>query len=159
MGQTMDRPRSRLSALTSQELTRRAIEYRRLASESTGPATIKSLNLLAARFAVMAAKREVEETSGGNPKPHRDRSEFDKLVQLSEKAATGQPDPVRALADIIKLVSASDADPYLVMGVLIEGAVSTLGGRIPKERHEDTASAILQLLADRLNDAGLLRGG
>jgi hypothetical protein len=42
------------------------------------------------------------------------------------------------------------------MGVLVEGAVLTLRRRIPDERQEDTASAVLQLLADRLRDAGML---
>ena len=38
----------------------------------------------------------------------------------------------------------------------MEGAVHTLQGRIPDERREDTASAVLKLLADRLRDAGML---
>ena len=62
------------------------------------------------------------------------------------------------MADIIKTVSEWGADPYLVVGVLVEGAVHTIDIHIPDERREYTASAVLQLLADRLRDAGLLRG-
>jgi hypothetical protein len=92
------------------------------------------------------------------PRPVEDQSELDKLIYLAEQAAADEPDHVRALADIIKTVSEGDADPYLIMGVLVEGAVHTLRGRIPDERREDTALAVLQLLTDRLRDAGLLPG-
>jgi hypothetical protein len=150
----MDRPRRRLSELTSEELSRRAIEYRRMAMTAIGQATILALNKLAVRFALLAARREIEEAA--SPSPDQDQSELDKLIQLAEQAAADEPDPVQALADIIKTVSESGADPYLIMGVLVEGAVLTLRRRIPDERQEDTASAVLQLLADRLRDAGML---
>lgn len=149
----MDRPRRCLSELTSQELSRRAIEYRRMAMSANGQATILALNKLAIRFALLAARRETEEAA--SPSPDQDQSELDKLIRLAEQAAADKPDPVRALADIIKTVSEGDADPYLIMGVLMEGAVLTLRRRIPDERQEDTASAVLKLLADRLRDAGM----
>jgi len=152
----MDQPRSRLSELTSHELSRRAIEYRRMAITTHGQATILALNKLAIRYALLAARREIEEAAC--PSPVEDQSELDKLIYLAEQAAADEPDPVRALADIIKTVSEGDADPYLIMGVLVEGAVHTLQGRIPDERREDTASAVLQLLTDRLRDTELLRG-
>lgn len=152
----MDRPRRRLSELTSQELSRRAIEYRRMAMTANGQATILALNKLAIRYALLAARRESEEAA--SPSPDQDQSELDKLIQLAEQAVVDEPDPVRALADIIKTVSEGDADPYLVIGVLVGGAVHTLQSRIPDERQEDTASAVLKLLADRLRDAGILHG-
>lgn len=154
----MNEPRRRLSELTSQELTRRAAKYRQMALSAHGDATIKSLNMLAVRYAVLAARREIEEASVGDPEARQDQSEIEKLVQLAEQAAADQPDPVRVLADIIKAVSEGGADPYLIMGVLVEGAVHTLDRRIPKERQDDTASAMLSLLAERFRDAGLRRG-
>lgn len=152
----MNEPRRLLSGLTSQELSRRAIEYRRMAMTAHGQATILALNKLAVRYALLAARREIEEAACSSP--DQDQSELDKLIQLAEQAAADEPDPVRALADIIKTVSEGDADPYLIMGVLVEGAVLTLRRRIPDERQEDTASAVMKLLADRLRDAGFLHG-
>ena len=152
----MDRPRPRLSELTSQELTRRAIEYRRMALDATGAATIKSLNMLAARYARLAAKRELEEASAGRAATDPSQSEVDKLAQLAEQAVIGQPDPVQTLVDTIRLVADSDADPYLTIGALIEGAVHTLQGRIPAKRQGKTALAMLKLVEDRLRDMCLL---
>jgi hypothetical protein len=57
-------PNRRLADLTSQELQSRAAEYRRMAILASGQDTIRALNTLAVRFALLAARREVEETSG-----------------------------------------------------------------------------------------------
>ena len=114
-----------------------------------------ALNKLAIRYALLAARREIEEAAC--PSSVKDQSELDKLIQLAERAAADEPDPVRALADIIEVVAESDADPYVVIGVLVEGAVHALDSRIPEERKEDTAGALVQLIADRLLGNGLLK--
>jgi len=88
----MDRPRRRLSELTSQELSRRAIEYRRMAITAHGQATILALNKLAIRYAMLAARREIEEAT--SPSPDQKQSELDKLIQLAEQAAADEPDPM-----------------------------------------------------------------
>jgi hypothetical protein len=62
------------------------------------------------------------------------------------------------LADIITIIGDSEADPYLIIGVLVEGAVHTLQSRIPGERQIETASGMLKLVADRLRDTGILPG-
>jgi hypothetical protein len=62
-------------------------------------------------------------------------------------------DPVDALAAIIDLVIDSDADPYHLIGVLAEGALQTLGHRIPSERRLATAMALEQLMHERLRFA------
>ena len=142
----MEQPRRRLSELTSQKLSRRAVEYRRMAITAHGQATILALNKLAIRYALLAARREIGEAACPSP------------VEDQSQAAADEPDPVRALADIIKTVSEGDADRYLIMGVLVEGTVHTLQGRILDERRDDTASAVLQLLTVRLRDTELLRG-
>jgi len=158
----MNPPHRRLADLTSQELLRRAVKYRRMAITAHGQATIAALNKLAIRFALLAARREVDEashpSSSGEVEARQDQSELDKLIHLAEQVAADEPDPVQALADIIKNVAQSDADPYLVMGVLVEGAVHTLATRIPSVRQADTAAALSQLLEDRLKEAGLLGG-
>ena len=50
-----------LANLTSQELFHRAAEYRRMAITAHGQDTIRALNTLAVRFALLAARREIEE--------------------------------------------------------------------------------------------------
>jgi hypothetical protein len=156
----MNRPHRRLGSLTSQELHNRAMEYRRMAMTAHGQAIAFALDRLAIRFALLAAKREVAETSHPSSRDaiQQDRSELNKLIALAEQAAADEPDPVRTLADIIRTVAEGDADPYLVIGTLIEGAVHTLETRIPAERLDNTAGALLQLLADRLRATGALGG-
>jgi hypothetical protein len=50
-----------LDDLTSQQLHRRAAEYRQLAITARGQDTIRALHTLAVRFTLSAAKREIEE--------------------------------------------------------------------------------------------------
>jgi hypothetical protein len=155
MGKDMDQPRRLLSELTSLELSRRAIEYRRMAITANGQATRFDLDKLAIRYALLAAKREVEEASNGEA-VHQDQSEVDKLICLAEQAAADHHDPIRLLADIIQTIGDREADPYLLIGVLVEGAVHTLATQIPGERQEDTAKAALHLLVERLRAGGML---
>ena len=151
----MDRRRPPLSELTSQELSRRAIEYRRMALNASSQTTIKSLNMLAARYAMLAAKREIEEAAADHAKIHQEQSEVDKLAQLAEQAAASVPERVGTLADIIRMFAESEADPYVVKGVLIECAVHTLRTTMPGERHQDCASALVKILIDRLEANGI----
>jgi hypothetical protein len=72
------------------------------------------------------------------------------LISQAEAAAAAQPDPARLLADLIKMVSAHGADPYLTMGILIEGAAYTLAGNIPPERQGEVAVNMMRLLRDRM---------
>jgi hypothetical protein len=146
----MDRPRRRLSELSSKELSQRAIEYRRMALTAHSEATIKSLNMLAARYAILAAKREVEASRNHSAEPLQ--SEVRRLRALAEQAAANMPDPIRALADTIRLMAASEADPYLTMGVLVEGAIYILRTSIPLERQTDAGTALVRMLIDRLRD-------
>ena len=64
---------------------------------------------------------------------------------------------MRELADAITVTVAGEADPYVLMGVLVEGAVHTLATRVPAVRQDGTAAALAQLLADRLKECRLLR--
>jgi hypothetical protein len=58
---TNRRPYRPLADLTSRELLHRAAEYRQLAITARGQDTIRALHTLAIRFALLAAKREIEE--------------------------------------------------------------------------------------------------
>lgn len=148
----MDRPRRRLSDLSSTELSQRASEYRRMALTARDEATIKSLNVLAARYAMLAAKSEVK--ASANPSSDPGQSEVRKLVGSAEQAAANVTDPVKGLAGTIKMITASDADPYLTMGMLVEGAVYILRTSLPSARQEETGVALQKLLYDRLQATG-----
>jgi hypothetical protein len=149
----MNQPRRRLSELTPQELSRRAAEYRRMALAAHGQPTSKSLDILAARYALLAAKREI--VANTKSQHLSGQSEVRKLRALAEQAAANKPDPIRALADAIRMLAESEADPYLVMGVLIEGAVHTLRTTTPHERHQDCGLALVTILIDRLQANGI----
>ena len=78
-----------------------------------------------------------------------------RLSALADQAAADNPDLIAALATAIKGAVASDADPYLLMGTLIEGVTHALG-TLPPERQGDTAEAAVRLLRDRLRAEGRL---
>ena len=150
----MDRPRRRRpSELSVKELGERAIEYRRMALTAHGEATIRSLNMLAARYAALAARREIEAST--KPASAPGQSEVQRLMGLAEEAAASTTDLVGTLAETIKMIAGSDADPYLTMGVLVEGAVHILRTSLPPECQSDADAALVQLLIDRLRDDGI----
>ena len=78
------------------------------------------------------------------------------LAQVAQQAAKEQADLIALLAQTAKDVSASEADPYLITGVLIEAVAHTLSAGIPAELQGATARAAVALLADRLYAAGLI---
>ena len=59
-----NRPYRPLADLTSQELLHRAAEYRQMAITARGQDTIRALSTLVVRFALLAAKCEIEENIG-----------------------------------------------------------------------------------------------
>ena len=131
-----------------------------MAMTGHGQAIVSALETLAIRFALLAAGQEVREAMqpvcAEDAVRNRDRSELAKLIDLAEQAAANEPDPIRALADITRAIAESDADPYLVMGVLVEGTIHTLETGIPSERRGETAAALLRLVTDRLRATGIL---
>jgi hypothetical protein len=50
------------------------------------------------------------------------------------------------------------ADPYAVLGVLVEGTVHTLVEHIPKERRAEVAATLKQLLEERMRECGVAAG-
>jgi hypothetical protein len=124
-----------------------------MALAAHGQPTSKSLDILAARYALLAAKREI--VANTKSQHLSGQSEVRKLRALAEQAAANKPDPIRALADAIRMLAESEADPYLVMGVLIEGAVHTLRTTTPHERHQDCGLALVTILIDRLQANGI----
>jgi hypothetical protein len=76
------------------------------------------------------------------------------LARLAKQAAAEQPDLISLLAEKVKASVASDADPYLLMGTLIEGITHTLAS-IPPERRSDCSATIRMVAGD--NQDGYLR--
>ena len=89
--------------------------------------------------------------------PRKSFPVLDDLVRRVEKSAASRPDPVELLATVIRLIGDRGADPYLLIGVLMEGAVNTLVKHVPAERQIDTARALAKILTDRLKACGLDR--
>jgi lactam utilization protein B len=82
----------------------------------------------------------------------------DKLIRRAQRAAAGRPDAARILAQTISMACPGGADPYAVLGVLIEGTVQTLVKHIPKERQVEIAATLKQLLDQRLKACGVPDG-
>ena len=87
--------------------------------------------------------------------PTRPFPAVEALIRRVQRVAADRPDPKVILAEMIRMIGASDADPYEVLGVLVEGVAHTLAQHIPPERQADTAAELAQLLTDRLKAHGI----
>ena len=77
------------------------------------------------------------------------------LIREANRTAARKPDSLDLLARMILLALKDGADPYLVAGVLVEGAVSALVGYVPPERQPDAVVSLVELLSERLKANGL----
>jgi hypothetical protein len=82
-------------------------------------------------------------------------SALDNLIREANRTAARKPDSLDLLARMIHLALKDGADPYLVTGVLVEGAVSALAGYIPAERQPEAVQSLVELLSERLKANGL----
>jgi hypothetical protein len=87
--------------------------------------------------------------------PDRPFRAVDELIRRVQRVAADRPDPMHVLAQMISMIGESEVDPYVVLGVLIEGAAHTLAQHIPTERQAETATTLVQLLEERLKAYGL----
>jgi hypothetical protein len=90
--------------------------------------------------------------------PPRKRSNartVQKLSSQADQAAAQVKDPLVALSSAVKTALASEADPYVMLGVLLESMTQTLVTRIPPERHHGTLTAALVMLRQRLAARGV----
>lgn len=78
-----------------------------------------------------------------------------RLIEQAEQAAAATPEPTSLLAHVIRLTVKTDADPYLILGVLVEGGAHTLTTRIPDERRGEIGREVSKLLAERLKTHGI----
>jgi hypothetical protein len=76
------------------------------------------------------------------------------LSAQAGQAAAHAPDRLAELSAAIKAALREETDPYVTLGVLLEGAVQILVTRIPPERHRGTIAAAVTLLRERLADGG-----
>jgi hypothetical protein len=81
------------------------------------------------------------------------------LIRRVQRVAASRPDPMHILAQTISMTGAIGADPYAVLGVLIESAVQTIVQRIPAEQQAETAATLVQLLKERLSAHGVAGDG
>jgi hypothetical protein len=80
---------------------------------------------------------------------------LDALIRRVQRIAASRPDPMHILAQTIAMTGEIGADPYAVLGVLVEGAVLTILRHIPAEQQAETAVTLIQLLEDRLKARGV----
>jgi PAS domain S-box-containing protein len=71
-------------------------------------------------------------------------------------AAEEQSDPLMILIRHLRHVIASDTDPYLLAGALVEGIAATIAQKIPHERHGAVSVESIRLLRDRMRSHRLI---
>jgi hypothetical protein len=91
---------------------------------------------------------------GGGMVTDQGCGEIDKLVERIRQASAEAGDPLGELAQTIRILLQGEVDPYLLAGVLIEGAVQSIVQRIPAEQQLATSRALMRLLLDRLRAEG-----
>jgi hypothetical protein len=87
--------------------------------------------------------------------PDRPFPAVEALIRRVQRVAASRPDPMYILAQTISMTGAIGADPYAVLGVLVEGAVQTIVEQIPAEQRMETAATLVQLLKERLSARGI----
>ncbi|MGA3006021.1 MAG: hypothetical protein ABSE20_30375 [Acetobacteraceae bacterium] len=90
--------------------------------------------------------------------PDRPFPAVEALIRRVQRVAASRPDPMHILAQTISMTGEIGADPYAVLGVLVEGAVLTIVQHIPAEQQVETAMTLIQLLEERLNARGVPSG-
>jgi PAS domain S-box-containing protein len=91
-----------------------------------------------------------EEHAGRHPQGRADR------LSGAEAAGGEQTDPLTTLAHLLRRIIASDADPYLLAGALVEGIATALAQKIPPEHQGDVAVETVRLLRDRMRAYGMI---
>jgi hypothetical protein len=90
--------------------------------------------------------------------PDRPFPAVEALIRRVQRIAASRPDPMHILAQTISMTGEIGADPYAVLGVLVEGAVLTIVQQIPSEQQAETAAMLVQLLEERLKARGVPGG-
>lgn len=88
--------------------------------------------------------------------PERRFPSLDALIRDIESQSATRPELPEILAIVIRMIVASDADPYLLLGVMTEGMAHAIAARIPAQEQSDVAEEALSLLQERLEANDLL---
>lgn len=80
--------------------------------------------------------------------------EVARLTQLAHDAAATTPDRIADVAQQIRAANAAACNPWLLIGVLIEGIAYTIRAAIPAERRDECLSAAVRLLVKRVVESG-----
>jgi hypothetical protein len=81
---------------------------------------------------------------------------LNRLIQGVEAAAASQPDMLKVLIAMLKVVIAGDAHPYLLSGALIEGLAATVARKFPRAKQGEVSVKVVRLLRDRLRLNGAI---
>jgi hypothetical protein len=87
--------------------------------------------------------------------PDRAFPAVEALIHRVQRAAASRPDPIHILAQTNSMTGEIGADPYAVLGVLVERAVLMIAQHIPEEQREETALTVIRLLEKRLKARGV----
>lgn len=82
------------------------------------------------------------------PKPHA--ATVAEIARLAHEAAAAVPDPAGELVKAIRATMASDADPYIVIGILIQAAATVVSESIPPQERPRVAAASVAMLINCL---------
>ena len=63
---------------------------------------------------------------------------IDSLVRDAEAAAAKEIDPLLVLQMLLKVTLKTEADPNLLVGMLVEAIASNIAQRVPAERQSET---------------------
>ena len=81
---------------------------------------------------------------------------IDSLVRDAEAAAAKEIDPLLVLQMLLKVTLKTEADPYLLVGMLVEAIASNIAQRVPAERQSEISIETMRLLRDRLRSSGVI---
>jgi hypothetical protein len=87
--------------------------------------------------------------------PKRSSRILDNLIRSANQISNREPDSLQLLAHMIRVALNDGADPYLLTGVLAEGAAYAIAKHIPPERQPDAVAALMAVLNERLKAHGL----
>jgi hypothetical protein len=132
------------------ELRAEAAEYRRLSESAVMTPVITALREIADRFDALADQRKQTDDQALPSSP------VEGLIDDINQTAAMQPRPLDTTMSMIKLAIATDSDPYLLVGSLIEGMTIAIAVQVPPARQNEVAAAAWQLLRDRLRAYNLL---
>jgi len=87
--------------------------------------------------------------------PDRRYLTLDTLIRQANRISDREPDSLQLLAHMLRLALDDGADPYLLVGVLVEGAALAVTEYVPPQLQPEAAVSVVDLLAERLRARGV----